>query len=203
MRIPKQNRDLRRFVLRRDLKGLLLWLLWVLLWGTGAWAYNANHATYPPERQILGWRLALWLLAGAFAGFLLFRLRLVLFQRTLSGVLTSSGLSRDYAPSQDPGRGRASYDFRLHKVLRLRRPNGRSVRLRIEEKPGSYLYYREGDRLVRLHGLPYPINLDADGKTGYLCAACGRVYGKKTSLCEGCGLSLIDAELLGKEDGEH
>ena len=53
MRIPKQNRDLRRFVLRRDLKGLLLWLLWVLLWGTGAWAYNANHATYPPERQML------------------------------------------------------------------------------------------------------------------------------------------------------
>ena len=64
MRIPKQNRDLRRFVLRRDLKGLLLWLLWVLLWGTGAWAYNANHATYPPERQILGWRLALWLLVS-------------------------------------------------------------------------------------------------------------------------------------------
>ena len=202
MRIPKQNRDLWRFVLRRDLKSLFLWAVWVLLWGGGALAYNANHTTYPPERQILGWRLALWLLAGATVGFFLFRLSRVFFQRTRSGVLISSGLSRDYAPSQDPGKGRLSYDYRLNKVLHLRRPNGKRLRVRIEEKPGSYVYYREGDRLVRLHGLPYPLNLDAREEQGTLCVACGCVHKTKVPLCVSCGLSLIDVELLREKDGE-
>lgn len=197
MRIPQTNKDLRRYVLRRDLGKLALYLLWTVAWGTGAVAYNLNHTTYPPERLLLGWRLVLWMAVGLGIGFFLFRIHRMLADRSVSGVLTESGLSRGYATSSDPGGLKAvTYDFRLYKVLRLRLANGRRKRIRIEEKQGSYLYYREGDRLVSFHGLPYPINADATGEQGWLCAACGRVHPSKLDACDQCGFSLIDPKEL-------
>lgn len=197
MRISQKNRDLRRYVLRRDLGKLSLYLLWVVLWCMGAVGYNLNHRTYPPERLMLGWRLAVWIAAAVVIGFFLFRIRAILFDRDFTGRLESVGLSHTYTSSKDPGAFKpASYDFRLHKVLTVRLENGRRKRIRIEEKQGSYVYYRIGDRLIGLHGLPYPINLDSDEKTGYACAACGRVHKSLLASCDQCGLSFIDPKEL-------
>lgn len=195
--IPKQNRDLRHYVLRRDIGRLLLYLLWIFLWCMGALAYNLNHQTYPPERLMLGWKLAIWIATAVILGFFLFRIHAFFFDRAFVGTLESVGLSHTYTGSRDPGVLRsAQYDFRLHKVLIVRLENGKRKRICIEEKQGSYVYYRIGDRLIGLHGLPYPINLDADKKTGYACAACGRIHPQRFPLCDQCGHSLLDASQL-------
>ncbi|MBQ5833709.1 MAG: hypothetical protein IIW36_02745 [Clostridia bacterium] len=193
MYIPKQNRDLRHYVLRRDVGKLFLYALWILSWCMGALAYNLNHQTYPPERRLLGWRLALWIVAAVIVGFFLFRIHSFFLDRDFIGTLESVGLSHTYTGSRDPGAFRsAQYDFRLHKVLTVRLENGKKKRVRVEEKQGSYVYYRIGDRLIGLHGLPYPINLDSDEQTGYACAACGRVHKEQLPHCDQCGLSFLD-----------
>ncbi len=220
-RIPNRNRDLRRYVLRRRILQLTGYALWLAAFGFGAWFYNDSHRTYPPERRIVGWRLALWMLAAAVAGFFLFRLWRFFTQRGIEGAVVESGLSHSYTASADPGAGNpVNYDFRLNTYLVIRDKKGKRRRLRFEQKSGFYLYYYEGNSVCRLSGLPYPIrdpgricrppvgqtagtgrsNDDLSG--GYLCAACGNLNNRNLlEPCGRCGLSLVDpAELWQASD---
>ena len=189
-RIPKENRDLARYVLKKDLLRVIGFLLWMAIWWGGAVAYNNNHKTYPPERLMVGWRLWLWLAVAALSGFFLFRLWKFITDRTFCGTVVYSGNSRSYSPSQDPGN--SEYDFRLNTRLKIELPDGRFRRIRFEQKNGFYNYYHEGNRVLRLHGLPYPINLDTEAKDGYVCSACGTWYEKKHTRCESCNHTMID-----------
>lgn len=215
--IPARNRDLRQYVLRRRAAKLGAYLLWMLVFLFSAIAYNRAHQTYRPERLLLGWRLAVWLAAGAIAGFFILRIGRLIKDRTFVGTVETSGLSHTYASSADPGIGSpVSYDFRLQTYLIVRTDSGKRRRIRFEQKQGFYLYYYEGTRLCHLAGLPYPIRDPAhrcqpkrqsaerrraeepfdDLSGGFLCAACGYMNESLSAPCGGCGHSLIDpAEL--------
>lgn len=196
-RIPQKNRDLRRYVLMNDLRRACLFAAWMTVWFLGAHTYNLNHQTYPDERRMVGWRMPVWLIIGAVIGFFLFRMWKFYTLRTVRGTVLTAGLSHTYTHSEDPGAATTlEYDFRLRTALVLRRPNGKKKRLRFEQKTGSYLYYGEGAKLIRLHGLPYPINTDPAAPHGYVCAACGRMYGAWQERCELCEHSLIDPKDL-------
>ena len=196
-RIPPKNRDLRRYVFKKAARRLILLLLWTAVWLGGALAYNQNHSNYPPERLMLGWRLALLLIIMLAVGCLLFRVWKIFTERTVSGTVVRSGITHTYTPGEDPDSTLgANYDFRLKTALLLRSQKGKKIRVRFDQKTGTYLYYREGESLVRLHGLPYPINVDPNAPHGYVCAACGRHYGTWHNVCEGCGMSLIDPKDL-------
>lgn len=215
--IPKQNKDLRRYVLRRKWMRVLWFLLWVTVLIVGALSYNNAHQTYPPERRILGWKLALWIAAAVVSGFFLFRLYRFFTDRTFCGYIERSALSHSYSSSADPGEA-ASYDFRLNTSLILRTDVGKRKRIRFEQKPGFYLYYHEGTYVCHLEGLPYPVcdpsrrtlpegitEKDADA-AGYLCAACGMINPELARPCASCGHSLIDPEKLwrgGADDFEY
>ena len=213
-RIPKENADLRQYVLRRRILQLLAYGVWIAVFFTGALSYNAARTTYPPERLILGWRLLLWMSAGVVIGFFLFRIGRLFKLRAIEGTVERSGLSNTYEASSDPGVASSiNYDFRSNTYLVIRTPSGKRRKLRFEQKQGFYLYYYEGSYLCRLSGLPYPVcdparqcrprrrpTEDAfhhdDPSNGYVCAACGRFSPTLHSPCPKCGHSLVDPEAL-------
>ena len=197
MMIPKNNKDLRRFALRRDCLRVAGALLWTLVWIGGAVAYNQNHQTYPDYRRMVGWRMVLWVALATVSGILLFRLWKLFTDRSCVGTVVLWKLSHTYDASPDPGvSNRMDYDFRINTALVLLKPNGKRKRLRFEQKNGFYLYYHEGERVAKLHGLPYPINLDPYAKNGCVCSACGTWRKEKAPHCEACGMSLIDPKDL-------
>lgn len=196
-RLPKRNTDLCRYVLFRDLRRTLGFLLWIALWIGGAISYNQNHQTYPDDRLIKGWRMVLYAAVVAAFGFLIFRMWRLFTDRTLSGTIVSSGLSHTYSASPDPGlTQKLSYDFRLNTAIKVKCEDGKVRRIQFEQKHGFYHYYHEGNRIIRFHGLPYPINLDPDAPHGYVCAACGYWSETATGDCEACRHSLIDPKEL-------
>lgn len=193
MKLPARNRDLRRYVLKNDLTRAALYLAWLTVWFLGAHTYNQRHQTYPPERRLEGWRMLVWMLIGAAIGFFLFRIWRFFKRLPVRGTIIRAGLSHTYTHSEDPGAATAlEYDFRLRTSLVLRKPNGKKRRMKFEQKIGSYQYYHEGAEILRLRGLPYPVNLDTAAPHGYVCVACGRIHPTWQEKCEVCELSLVD-----------
>lgn len=195
MKIPKKNRDLANYVCRRDIIRLVCFALWVALLIGGALFYNYEHPSYPEYRRMVGWRMAVWATGSVVSGFLLFRVWKIFLDRSFSGTIIDAGLSRSWSASDDPGAA-TDYDFRLKTSLKVRTDKGRLRRIRFEQKPGFYLYYHEGERVAKLRGLPYPVNLDPTAKSGCVCSACGAWRREKAPHCEACGMSLIDPEEL-------
>ena len=219
-KIPKENRDLIRYSRRRRLAQLTGYAAFVAAFALGANAYNASHQTYPPEQQLLGWRLVLWMAVAVVAGFFLFRMWRLFTLRALSGRILSSKLSHGYVSSDDPGMSsRVDYEFRLRSALTVEDECGRRHAIRFEQKNGFYLYYYPETRLARFSGLPYPL---CDPKTacrpqrsrgageddphddlsnGHICVACGLLNRSLEQPCARCGLSLIDPEKIWGDDG--
>ena len=198
IRLPQKNRDLRRYVLKKELRRILLYFLWLGIFLGAALSYNHNHQTYPPERRMEGWRLIVWMLIAAVIGFFLFRIHQFLTRRACRGTVLLSKLSHTYTVTEDPLHAArdGGYDFRLHTALIIQKPNGKKQSLRFEQKIGSYQYYQEGADLIRFRALPYPVNLGGDPKNGFVCVACGRMHKSYQEHCDQCGLSLIDPREL-------
>ncbi len=188
--IPKKNKDLRHYVLRRDLLRALGYVVWIVVWYAAVAVYNGSHETYPDYRLILGWKLWLWLAVSAVTGFFLFRIQRFFTDRSFCGQIEKAGLSRSYSASADPGEG--DYDFRLNTHLRIRTADGKRRNIRFEQKPGFYRYYAEGTQVVHFHGLPYPVNTDPSAENGWVCSACGSFSQERRDTCEICRHSLVD-----------
>ncbi len=192
MKLPKQYKKLYRYIYKRNCLRLLGFALWCTALIGGVVAYNNNHKTYPDYRRIIGWKFAVCVLAAVVSGILIFKLWKLMTDRTRVGTVIASGISHTYTGSSDPDGTSNDYDFRTHTTLRIRLDDGRTRRLRFEQKNGFYLYYHEGERIVKFHGLPYPLNLDRTEAHGRICSACGTHAKKGTVLCDACSLPLID-----------
>ena len=199
-KIPSKNKDLRRYVLFKDLRKLVLYALWLAIWYLGADAYNQSHPKYSPSRLMLGWKLALWMAASALLGFLIFRMWTFFTDRSYRAVISRSGLSQSYEASRDPGLGNATdYDFRLNTSLRIQKKGKRrNCRIHFEQKPGFYFYYYEGTEILKLHGLPYPIAVKGQHPDApkQICAACGQIAKDDEVRCHVCEHTLIDPKDL-------
>ncbi len=202
VKLPKQNKDLARFVRRKVAKSLFGYAVWVALWVSGAVMFNKRHQTYEPHMRMVGWRMVLWVAAALVIGAILFRIYRLLLDRTRVGRITRSGLSHRYtrATAKHPSRSSdEDENFRTHTVLRLCDERGKRFRLQFEQRDGFYTYYHEGERVLKLYGLPYPVNLDPEAPHGRICAVCGRIMQKSDRSCDICGHSLIDVEDVGIE----
>ena len=196
IRIPKQNKDLRRYAIKKDVLRILGYLIWLTVWYLGAHFYNQNHQSYPAHRLVLGWKLLLWMLISAALGFVLFRVWLLFTDHTYCAVILRSGLSQSYEASRDPGLSNAlDFDFRLNTALHLQRlPSKRKKSLHFEQKLGFYFYYYEQTTIVKFHGLPYPIAVAGKhtDAPAHICSACGQMASESRERCERCGFTLID-----------
>ena len=217
-RIPRDNLDLIRFVRWQRIRRIGGYLLWLAVFALGAWFYNDAHQTYPPERRMVGWRLAVLMLAAAVAGFFIFRMWRFFSHRTVEGRIERSALSHTYTTTEDPGQMKTlNYDFREHTYLIVRTDKGKKCRIRFEQKTGFYLYYYPGSYICRFSELPYPICDPArrcqpevgeregacvhhdDLSNGKICVACG-FLNRGNEICDSCGFSLIDPKDVWTED---
>jgi hypothetical protein len=211
-RIPQVNRDLIRFVRWQRIRQIGGYLLWLAVFALSAWFYNDSHQTYPPERRMVGWRLALLMLVAALSGFFIFRMWKFFRCRTVEGRIERAALSHTYTTTEDPGQMKSlNYDFREHTYLIVRTDRGKRRRIRFEQKTGFYLYYYPGSYICRFSELPYPICDPArrcrpdteesatretkrhhdDLSNGRICVACG-FLNRGHEICDRCGFSLID-----------
>lgn len=194
MKIPRENRDLRHYVIRNDVLRAAAFLLWFVFWSSGAFFYNHSHTNYSPDHLVLGWKLAVWIAIGFFGGVILFRVWRLFTCPTVVGTIIRTGISHSSELATEQGaEGEGSdTDFRINKVLKLQKRNGGTRRVRFEEKKGSYLYYRPGTEVIRFHGLAYPVALDPVPEDRRVCAFCGRMNEAEKANCEACGRTLID-----------
>ena len=188
-RIPKNNQDLRVLVWRTAILRLLGWGAWTAALCLGAHSYNQNHQTYTPDRLMIGWKMVAWVVLAVLSGFCIFRVWRFFTNRAFEGTIERYSHSRSYGPANDTD---SNNDFRINTSLRVRIEGGKLRRIKFEQKNGFYNYYHEGNRIARLRGLPYPINLDPDGKDGYVCAACGTHINQWQNTCPVCNRSMID-----------
>lgn len=195
-RIPHRNRDLRKWVVWNSCLRAVGFVVWCTLFYLGAWSYNQNHQTYPPERLILGWKLLVLMGIALISGLLVFRIWRLFTLRPLSGTVERYSNSRGYSASDDSGAIGGHYDFRIYTVLHVRTESGAIRRIRFEEKNGFRQYYHEGERIVRLRGLPYPVNADTSAEKGCVCALCGTFSEKPTETCAVCNRSIVDPREL-------
>lgn len=195
-KLPKKYRDLRRYVLFKDLRRVLSYMTWLAVWLAGAFAYNNAHQTYPPHRLMLGWRLALWMMVSALSGFFIFRIYIFFTDRTYRGVICVSDLTQTYEASRDPGLANAvDWDFRLNTRLYVDvSQKSKPRRLHFEQKIGFYFYYYEGTQVIKFHGLPYPLAVGSihEDAPARVCLACGQVAAAEGTQCESCFHSLVD-----------
>lgn len=186
MKIPQKYIALRRYALGRLLLRVGGFVGWLLLWIGAAVSYNQNHQTYPAHRRFVGWRMALLAALAVASGILIFRLWQLYTDRTKHGVILSAGISRTHGAAKEDDTTGDDHEVRLNTALVLQDDDGKKHRLRFEQKNGFYHYYHEGNRIVRLRGLTYPIHLDPNAPHGYVCSVCGRWTAKYTPQCEGC-----------------
>ena len=188
-KIPAKNKDLRIWALRNAVLRLAGWGAWTTALWLGARSYNQNHQTYTPDRLIIGWKMAVWVAFAGLSGFCLFRVWRFFTNRAFVGRIERYSHARSYGPANNAD---TENDFRINTALRVRMENGKLRRVRFEQKNGFYQYYHEGNRIARFGGLPYPINLDPDGKDGYVCAVCGTHCDQWQDNCPTCSRSMID-----------
>ncbi len=186
---PTLPEGLRRKRLKNDLKRIIGYAVWILLWYLAAYSYNDNHKTYPDYRRIIGWKLALWMVGSVIIGFFLFRIYRFLTMRMLTGTVKHYRIAHSYTASGLGGEDSSEdSEFRTDTKLILLTDGGKKRRLRFEQKPGFYLYYAEGTRILRFRGFPYPLALD---KSETVCLLCGTLAKKGQTVCERCDSELV------------
>ena len=195
-RIPRGNRDLLQYVIGRATLRIAGWAAWLVAFWMGAQSYNQNHLTYDESRLMLGWKLWLWMAIGAVSGFLLFRLWRFFTQRPVRGKVERYSTVHGSGAGESQDGRESDSEFRINTVLLVRTEKGKRRRLVFEQKHGFYLYYHEGNRIEKLGGLTYPVNLDPDAESGRVCAVCGAFSSKDTTVCAACRRSLIDPKDL-------
>ena len=72
-------------------------------------------------------------------------------------------------------------------VFTLEDENGRTSKLELEARFHAAIY--EGDTLLRLSGVPYPINLKRHTKA--LCPICGNIMPRESTRCVGCDANAV------------
>ena len=93
------------------------------------------------------------------------------------------------------GKSQRSMTDRQFVVFTLEDEQGRASKIELEERFHDCIY--KGDTLLRLAGVPYPINLKRHTKA--LCPICGNIMPGESTRCVGCDADAVpDHEALAK-----
>ncbi len=215
-RIPKENRDLKKYAVWKNLKYLLFFLLYELFL-TFAFLFYLNRR-YEDAEPLMWW---VYLLFGVFAlvsGWLISCMTRFLFDRSVSGKIRSFRYLRSY------GRGlgrQGQFSLDEHTFVQVVYLNGKGKKKKIKFllfDDGYDGYYKEGYTLVKFRGLNYPLCLESEQEGAHLCTVCGvRTYYKEGKvvfgeaepeiingllICRSCRHTLINTKQLLKRGAE-
>ena len=197
-KIPFENPDLQEIVRANDRRLLCKWLgttavillvdvlfLFPTAAGYVGWVQSALLCMALLALPFFAFGVPAWISDTGFVGTVLstrFSVRLEAFSR-IGGGIGRGG--RPYASTR-------GYNQVNYCKMTVRSDDG-SVRTRTVRLPGDSETFplREGDRIVKFRGLPYPVILGC--KTPF-CVACGHMDDDGKGECRGCGCSLIVPE---------
>lgn len=195
-KIPYENEDLIALVKEHDRRFLLKWLLTTaaillfevfFLFRTAAAYVGGLQAALLcaglPVLPFLIYGGVEWLRDRSFTGRVLsthFTVHLEIYSRI------GGGISRK---SMRPYMSMRGYNQVNHCKMLIESDDGR-IQTRTVRMPADSETFplREGDRIVKYHGLPFPVIVGC--KTPF-CVACGHMDDDGKGECRGCGCSLI------------
>ena len=201
-KIPKENKDLRRYALLKQAKRAIGFFVYCAIFALAYLFYLKGDLREPLPPVLLLIFVAAVLISGAF----IFRLGSFLSERSVSGTVRSIKLTRNYGRGITRSAG-FSLDFHTFLKMTVVDDNGKKHRVKIQLfDDGFDGYYAEGETIAAFRGLNYPLAIDAEHRGEHICTVCGvRCYDKdrgdgsfvrhnKGDLCHSCNHTMIDVE---------
>lgn len=183
-KIPKENADLKRYALWKNLKYLLGYLAYiVILIAAFMYFLNGRHENAP---EIHWWIHLIYTAAVFVSGWFIFFMNRFLFDRSFTGKISTIAFNRDFGRGLDRQAGLSIDDHTYLKVSVIDN-KGKKRRLRITLfEDGFDGYYTEGMTLVKFRGLNYPLSIESEEKGMHICSVCGvRTYYKEGKMIHG------------------
>ena len=203
VRIPKENRDVRRAAFMRNFKRITFFLLYAALWALGYLFYLSN----PNNKPFEWWAMLVFCVLVAASGFFIFNIGKFLTEKSFVGIIKSMSVSRTYGRGVTRD-GRFKIDYHTYRVLKITDSKGKKRKLKFQLFDDGYdLYYREGDTVTYFRGTTYPLSLEAEERGEHICLLCGvraietKKHGERqtnTEYCEACGKGLVKISSLEK-----
>ncbi|MBQ8409546.1 MAG: hypothetical protein IJY39_11865 [Clostridia bacterium] len=215
MKIPKENKDLRKYALWTTLKRPLFYALYIAFFGYAFWFYlEKRHEDAEPLTWWVYWLFAAVVVVS---GWLLCNMSRFFLDRPVCGIIGDSRFVRNYGRGLSR-RATLSVDFHTYVKLTVITEKGKKRRVTVPLFDDGYDgYYRAGGTLVKLRGLTYPLCVESEKDGVHLCTVCGvRTYYKEGKavngeaepeivngmlICRCCGKTMINVESI-YEKGE-
>ena len=182
--IPRENRDLRRYAVWKNLKYLLGYLAYIASLAFGfAFYLNGRHENAEP---LAWWVYYLYPAAVLVSGWFIFCMNRFVSDVSFTGKIVSMDFKRDFDRGIDR---RAGFSLDDHTYVRIaaidEKGKKRKTRVTLFDD-GFDCYYREGATLIKTRGLNYPIVPESENEGNHICAVCGvRTYYKEGKMIHG------------------
>lgn len=172
----KSCAELQRLLLVKAVFSFILTVLWYVIWISSAIRYfSTPTATFNPKNVIM----YLTCIAIITIPFPLFKIHKHLYFKPLAGKIVkaySTSTRLDHINTQD----------RLHIVIK---PIGKqkNKKISVTKLPGLREYYREGNAVILLKGMKYPLCISESlSKDSLFCPSCGRFNPRHYTRCFEC-----------------
>lgn len=195
IKLPKENKDLRKYAVWKNLKYLLGYLAYIAFFTFGfVFFLNGRHENAEPLKW---WVYYLYPAAVLVSGWFIFRMTRFLSDRKFKGKILSMTFKRDFDRGIDR---KAGFSLDDHTYVKVTAVNERGKKRKILVPlfdDGFGGYYREGDTLVKFRGLNYPLCLESEEKGNHICAVCGvRTFYKEGKMIHGEAEPRRDGDLI-------
>ena len=193
--IPKENRDLCKYALWRNLWRLLGYAAYVaVLAGAFAFFLSGRHEDAEPLKW---WVYPLFAVIVAVSGWFIFNMTRFFSDRTVYGVIEEMSFERNFDRGLNRKAG-ISIDDHTYVKMKIRTPGGKIRRIRVMLFDDGYDgYYAEGRTALKYRGLNYPICLEAEEEGAHICAVCGvRTFYKEGKMIHGEAQPQRQGELI-------
>ena len=183
-KIPKANRDLRRYALWKNLKYILGYTAYIAFMAAAFWFFlEGRHENLGPLRW---WVYPVFVGAVLVSGWFIFCMSRFVSDRSFKGRIVSMTFKRDF----DRGLNRQagfSVDDHTYVKFTVVDEKGRRHRTKVMLFDDGYDgYFREGRTLIKYRGLNYPLCPQAEEEGVHLCSVCGvRTYYKEGRMKDG------------------
>ena len=212
--IPETNKDLKTYAMRKNIKYLLSYILYVAFFASAFIYYVSNR--YEGAESLKWWVYPVYFTSVLVSGWFICFMNRFLFDRSFSGKIASMGFSRSFDRGLSRKAGLSIDDHTYLKLVAVRE-NGRKIKVKIQLFDDGYDgYYKEGEEIVKFRGLNYPLSLESEKNGAHICAVCGvRTYyadGKAVHgtlvpefrdgmmICRACGHTMMGASIDGGKE---
>lgn len=194
-KIPKENRDLQRYALWRNLWRLLGYVAYVTVLAVAFASFLAGR--HEDAEPLKWWIYPLYGAVVLVSGWFIVNMTRFFGDSTVCGVIKEMSFERNFDRGLNRKAG-ISIDDHTYVRMRIVTPSGRTRRIRVMLFDDGYDgYFAEGRTVVKYRGLNYPICLESEEEGIHICAVCGvRTFYKEGKMIHGEPMPQRQGELI-------